>query len=184
MTSTLTACYNQLLLNIIMENFGNKIPIVTYPHPALRQKGVNIDNVKNADIQQLIADMKITMVEAKGIGLAAPQVNQLLNLFIAQIDQDKIEVFINPSIIWRSNKQTPLEEGCLSLPGISAIVQRPEKVIVTYLNEKGQRKIRKADGLLAKVIQHEFDHLNGILIIDKAVQITQGKELIKKLDVN
>ncbi len=165
-------------------DLGKKIEIVIYPHPALRQKGENVIDINSRDIQQLIADMKVTMVAANGIGLAAPQVNKLLNIFIAQIDKDRIETFINPAIVWRSNKHTPLEEGCLSLPGISAIVERPEKIIITYLNEKGQRKIKKAGGLLAKVIQHEFDHLNGILIIDKATDITQGKDLIKQLDVN
>ncbi len=160
---------------------GKKLDIVTYPNPILRQRCNRVEDINSEEIQQLLADMEVTMKSADGIGLAAPQVGVNLDIFLAS-DGRKTEAFINPVILFKSFRRTPLEEGCLSLPGISAIVKRPHLVVVLYRNRQGKWRLKVAGKLLAKVIQHEFDHLRGVLIIDKYTVITQGKELVEKFN--
>ena len=160
---------------------GKKLEIVTYPHHILRQRCNKVKDINSEEVQQLLADMEITMKNADGIGLAAPQVGVSLDIFLA-FDGKKIEAFINPIILFRSLRRTPLEEGCLSLPGISAIVERPHLIVVLYRSRQGKWRLKVAGKLLAKIIQHEFDHLRGVLIIDKYTVITQGKELVEKFN--
>ncbi|MGP1577542.1 MAG: peptide deformylase [Treponema sp.] len=118
-------------------------------------------------IQQLVQDMFIAMEKDKGIGLAAPQVGKNIRLFIVKIDDGIEWVFINPQIIGTSAEQTSCEEGCLSIPSIYAPVIRPAAITVQYQNMQGKHRVLEADGLLARVIQHEYDHLEGILFIDR-----------------
>lgn len=151
-----------------------KLPIVTYNDPVLRKKGEKI--AENSDeIQTLIDDMFETMYNAKGVGLAAPQIGKSLRLFV--MDADSIlkdegdtpfgpEVFINPEIIDKGEDTVEHEEGCLSIPEVRETVVRPDKISVKYLDKDFNEKIIKADGWLSRVIQHETDHLNGILFID------------------
>ena len=121
----------------------------------------------NGEIRQLIEQMFETMYTNKGIGLAAVQVGQFFRLFITHIERDKDRVFINPEIIETSLIQGSYEEGCLSIPGVNADVVRPTEVRIQAWNEKGRPFTIDADGLVARVVQHELDHLNGVLFIDR-----------------
>lgn len=117
----------------------------------------------------------MTVKEAKGIGLAAPQVGHLLRIFTVNIE-DKIYIFINPEIKDFGDDKIPFEEGCLSVPKIWGPVTRPKKLTIKALNENGEPVKIRAKGLLARVIQHEMDHLNGILFIDKAEKLYKIEE--------
>ena len=114
--------------------------------------------------------MILTMERANGIGLAAPQVGHSLQLFIIKVE-DKIYIFINPEIKNISPTKTPFEEGCLSVKNIWGPVVRPKKLTVKAMDENGKFVKIRVKGLLARVIQHEMDHLNGILFIDKAEKL-------------
>ena len=121
------------------------------------------------EIKKLIEDMKLTVQKAPGIGLAAPQVGRNLMLAIINLEEFGMESFVlvNPVVVSKSIKKTIMEEGCLSIPGKFGPVKRPAKVEVTGYTEDGKKIKIKGDKLLAKVLQHEIDHLNGILIADK-----------------
>ncbi len=123
----------------------------------------------NKKILELIEDMKLTVKKAPGIGLAAPQVGHNLMLAIIHLEEFGLDSFalINPKIISRSIKKTLMEEGCLSIPKVFGNVKRPAKVEVAGYTQEGRSVHIKADRLLAKVLQHEIDHLNGVLIADK-----------------
>ena len=121
----------------------------------------------NKKTLRLIQDMKLTVKEAPGVGLAAPQVGQ--NLMLAIINLEDVGppfVIINPKILSKSIKKTLMEEGCLSIPGYFVEVKRPKRIEAEAYNEDGKRMVIKGEGLLAKVLQHEIDHLNGVLIKD------------------
>ena len=130
----------------------------------LRKKCRKIDKIDDR-LLTLIEDMKETMYEADGVGLAAPQVGILKRLFVIDIGEGPL-VFINPEIIETSGTQTD-EEGCLSLPGETEEVVRPNYVKARALNEKGEEFEIEAEELLARAILHEYDHLNGTLFIDR-----------------
>lgn len=132
----------------------------------LRQKSEPVTEV-NDDILRLVEDMFETMEKGKGVGLAAPQVGVLKRLFVLVADDDVRRVFINPQIISTSAKMCDYEEGCLSIPNVWENISRPERITVQALNEKGRPFTLEADGLLARIIQHENDHLDGILYIDR-----------------
>lgn len=141
----------------------------------LRKKAAPAENPKSPEIQKLVRDMLITMKEAGGIGLAAPQVGHSLRIFTANVE-DKIYVFINPEIKDMSKDKIPFEEGCLSVRKIWGPVTRPKKLTIKALNENGKPVKIRAKGLLARVIQHEIDHLNGALFIDKAEKLYKEEE--------
>lgn len=133
----------------------------------LRKNSRKVDEVTDR-IKILIKDMADTMYEAEGIGIAAPQVGILKRIFVVDInDETGLKVFINPEIIEASGKQEDVE-GCLSVPERNALVERPEKIKVRAMNEKGEEFELEAEGLLARAICHENDHLDGILFVDKA----------------
>ena len=132
----------------------------------LREKAMPIEKVTD-EIKTLIGDMFETMVEANGVGLAAPQVGKKLRLFVAAADDDVKRVFINPQIVSTSEEVGDYEEGCLSIPGVYESIRRPVRVTVQALDENGKPFTLEADGLLARIIQHETDHLDGILFIDR-----------------
>jgi len=174
------------------------LEVVKYGHPSLRQKGVRIESV-NAPIKKLIADMLETMYAAKGVGLAAQQVGQALQLTVIDVR----EVTDRPSTLEREGKAAEVNdfmplvlinpevkpvgetvaggEGCLSFPEIYAEIPRPESAEVKALNEEGKTVEFGCGGLLARVIQHEVDHLNGILFIDRMSGETK-RELKPQLD--
>lgn len=142
--------------------------ILHYPDPRLREKATDIDEVTD-EIRTLIDDMAETMYAAPGVGLAAPQIGIAKRLFIIDIaaedEPSDLRVFINPEITSTEGKQMWCE-GCLSFPGVSEDVERAAVVTVKAKNEKGEAFELTADGLLAVAIQHENDHLNGVLMVD------------------
>lgn len=162
---------------------AKKLNIILYPDSKLRKKSINIKNVNDKFIQQLIADMILTMQEANGIGLAAPQVGENINLILVD-GGSGIKIFINPVIIYRSKNKNIFEEGCLSIPEVFGNVLRPEKVWVFYRDEKNKFHFKISSGLEARILQHEVDHLRGVLFIDKALKITQGQDKLEKYNNN
>jgi peptide deformylase len=139
--------------------------LVIHPDELLREKSEKITDI-NGEIIELAQDMITTMREARGIGLAGVQVGVLQRLFVTHVSRDKARVFINPTIIETSVDQVDYEEGCLSIPAIYADVTRPESVRVQAWNERGRPFTMTIDGLLARVVQHELDHLDGVLFLD------------------
>ena len=143
--------------------------ILTEPDPFLRQKSEKVDTV-NDDIRTLMNDMLETMYDAPGIGLAAIQIGvpkRVIVIDLSKNDEKKTPLyFVNPEIIIKSNKDASYEEGCLSVPNQFAEISRPDTCKVKFLNYDGKEKILEATGLLATCIQHEMDHLEGILFID------------------
>ena len=161
----------------------SKRKIVIEPDPILRKKSKNLENVDN-ELRKLMDDMLETMYEAPGIGLAAVQIGILKRLIVIDIskeDEKKKPLFlINPEITFKSKKTSVYEEGCLSLPGHFAEIERPAECHLNYLDYQGKSQNLKADGLLATCIQHEVDHLNGILFIDYLSKLKKDM-IIKKL---
>ena len=142
--------------------------ILSIPDPILREKSIPVKKV-DKDIKNLMDDMIETMYNAPGIGLAAIQIGIPKRVIVMDISKDKDKknpmFFINPKIIWKSKVLSTYEEGCLSIPNQFAEVQRPDKCHFKYLDYNGKEKEIKAEGLLSTCIQHEIDHLDGILFI-------------------
>ena len=157
--------------------------ILTEPNEILRKKSLLVDQV-DGDIQKLMDDMLETMYLAPGIGLAAIQVGvpkRVIVLDIARKDEPKNPMyFINPEIITKSKDSLAYEEGCLSVPGQFAEITRPNNCYIKYLDYYGQPQELKAEGLLATCIQHEIDHLEGILFIDYLSKLKKTM-IVKKL---
>jgi len=143
------------------------LPIVYYPDPILNRKAEEV-KTGQPDLDVLVRDMLETMVAARGIGLAAPQVGRSLRLFVASASGDPGEalVCINPRIE-PFGEAVEMEEGCLSIPDLRADLMRPEQVRAIWTGLDGDEFEGEFDGLWARVIQHEFDHLEGVLFIDK-----------------
>ena len=141
------------------------LPIRMFGDPALRQRAQEVERVTDLH-KRLIADMYETMREAPGVGLAGPQVGVMERIFVWEVEEEHGAV-INPVIVSRSNEEEEGDEGCLSLPGIYYPVTRPVAVTVEGLDENGDPVSLDADGLLARVCQHETDHLDGVLFIDR-----------------
>ncbi len=157
-----------------------KLPIVAYGMPVLRKKGVDVDP-ESEEIRKLIDDMFETMYHASGVGLAAPQVDKSYRLFVIDTtpfaDWDELpeeekeklrtrKVFINARKIEEKGEEWDFEEGCLSIPGINEKVRRKKQITLEYLDENGEKHVETFDGLMARVIQHEYDHIEGILFTD------------------
>lgn len=144
-------------------------PLVILPDPLLRQISKPVESF-DADLRKFSADMLDTMYDAPGIGLAAIQIGtplQMLVIDLAKEDEPKApQVYINPKVLWSSDERNVYEEGCLSIPDYYAEVERPKQVRVSYLDIDGKAQEVDADGLLATCLQHEIDHLNGVLFID------------------
>tara|TARA_B100000927_G_C16229195_1_gene374712 strand:+ start:43 stop:552 length:510 start_codon:yes stop_codon:yes gene_type:complete len=144
-------------------------PIQFVPDPVLRKSALPVENI-TAKTLQLLDDMAETMYDAPGIGLAGPQIGELKRLIVMDCsrDDEKSELWqmINPEVIELSEDNSTLEEGCLSIPGHTADVSRPDWIKLRFTDIKGKEQQIKAEGLLAACIQHEIDHLNGILFID------------------
>lgn len=157
--------------------------IVIEPDPILRKKSQPLEYV-NKEIQKFLKDMLSTMYAAPGIGLAAVQVGVLKRLIVIDLSKDgekKNPLFlINPEITYKSNEKSIYEEGCLSLPGHFAEVERPAECHLNYIDYNGNKKNLKANGLLATCVQHEIDHLDGILFIDYLSKLKKDM-IIKKL---
>lgn len=150
------------------------LPIATYDDDMLRKKAKPVKE-NSEEIQELIDDMFDTMYNSDGVGLAAPQVGRLLRIFVADADAMAEEegkskqgpmVLINPEITFQGEEKVDMDEGCLSIPGVNATVTRPRKIVVHYLDRDFEEQELKIDGWWARVIQHETDHLDGILFLD------------------
>ena len=157
--------------------------ILTEPDPFLRQKSKKVEQV-NDEIRTLIDDMLETMYNAPGIGLAAIQVGEPKRVIVIDLSREDEKknplYFVNPELITNSDNNAAYEEGCLSVPGQFAEISRPDKCKVKYLDYNGNEKILDTEGLLATCIQHEMDHLEGILFIDYLSKLKKSM-IIKKL---
>lgn len=144
-------------------------PLIILPDPVLRQVSKPVENV-DADVRKLADDMLETMYDAPGIGLAAIQVGLPLRMLVIDLSHEDEprapEVFINPEVLSSSDDRNVHEEGCLSIPDYYAEVERPASIRVSYVDAEGVKREIEADGLLATCLQHEIDHLNGVLFID------------------
>ena len=160
--------------------------ILTEPNKILREKSLRVEIV-NKDIQQLMDDMLETLYAAPGIGLAAIQVGVAKRVIVMDINRDRDKepkknpiYFVNPEIVWKSEDKFTYEEGCLSVPNQFAEIDRPKQCHVRHLDYNGDPQELKAEGLLATCIQHEIDHLEGILFIDYLSKLKK-EMIIKKL---
>ncbi|MEP0813702.1 MAG: peptide deformylase [bacterium] len=145
------------------------LKIVEFPHPILKKVARKVGRAAMRDMPKLASDMLETMIEANGIGLAAPQIGKSLRMFIATIG-DEPRVFVNPQILEREGFDVG-EEGCLSFPGLYGMVERPTYIKVRYQDAEGREHIDEFEGFPARVILHENDHLDGILINDRATEL-------------
>ena len=164
------------------------LPIIEAPDPRLKVKAKPVKEV-NARIQQLLADMVETMHAAPGIGLAGPQVGESLRLLVIDVPRDGVPregqppnpmKIVNPEIFWASEELQPWDEGCLSLPEQFAEVVRPAEVKVRYLDENGTKKELHARGVMAVCLQHEMDHLEGVLFVDH-ISALRRNMILRKL---
>ena len=159
------------------------LPILSYPDPRLRTIAEPVKTV-DANIKQLIKDMIETMYDAKGIGLAATQVDRHIQLIVMDLSEnnDSPRVFINPKITPLVEDKKPYEEGCLSVPDVYDSVERPVKVKIEALDGDGKPFEEIAEGLLAVCIQHEMDHLNGVLFVDylSSLKQTRARDKVRK----
>ena len=169
------------------------LPIIAYGDPVLRKVGVEIDK-DYPNLSELIESMKETMINARGVGLAAPQVNKAIRLFIVdtspfgedeELNEKEREylgnfkkIFINAKMHHEEGEDWAFNEGCLSIPQITEDVFRKERITIEYLDENFEKHIEVIDGLAARVVQHEYDHIEGVLFIDKIASLT--KRLVKK----
>lgn len=156
--------------------------ILVVPNPVLKQVSQPVDKVDDA-LRALMDDMLETMYEAPGIGLAAIQIGvpkRVIVMDLAGPDEEKApRYFVNPEILWASDDTAPYEEGCLSIPEIYDEVERPARVKLKYLNYQGDEVIEDAEGLFAVCIQHEMDHLEGVLFIDHLSRLKRDRAVAK-----
>ncbi len=159
------------------------LPIIVAPDPRLKKKAKPVAQVDDR-LRKLLADMVETMHAAPGIGLAAPQVGELIRALVIDIAKEgepsQPMKIINPEIVWASDELLPWEEGCLSLPDQFAEVERPREVKVRYIDENGQQQELHAQGLLSVCIQHEMDHLEGVLFVDH-ISALRRNMILRKL---
>jgi peptide deformylase len=157
-------------------------PLIILPDPLLRQQSKPVETV-DSEIQRLADDMLETMYDAPGIGLAAIQIGVPRRMLVIDLSRDdeenKPQVFINPEILKVSDDVSTYEEGCLSIPDYYAEVERPASLTVGYVDRDGKQQTVEADGLLATCLQHEIDHLNGVLFIDHISRLKRDM-VIKK----
>ncbi len=153
--------------------FPTKLIIHTEPNPILRQKAMQIDvkKITSEETKTFLKDFFDLMIKSDGVGIAAPQVGVSLQVCIVSEAGKNHQYLFNPEITWFSKDTISLNEGCLSVPNVYGMVVRPKAIHVKAYNEKGEKIKLKAKGWLSRVIQHEVDHLNGILFIDRAEKL-------------
>lgn len=167
------------------------VPIRIIPDPVLRQKAEPVAVVDDA-VRQLMNDMLDTMYDAPGIGLAAPQIGVLKRIVVLDVSHREVEddaqtgekvpsvdrkpmFIVNPEILWSSEETKSYDEGCLSIPDYYEEVERPARVRVRYLDRDGKEQTVEADGILAVCLQHEIDHLDGVLFIDHLSKLKRDR---------
>lgn len=169
-------------------------PLVQIGDPRVRVKSKNIklSEINSPEVKRLIKNLTDTMRKTGLIGIAAPQIGVNLNVFVTELRptssranikiRDKLRVFINPRLVDLTGRETVLMEGCgsLSFGGLFGPVRRPSRVTVAALNEQGEKFELKATGLMAKLIQHEYDHLQGIICLDKFIETRKVKTKLRK----
>ena len=160
-------------------------PILIIPDTKLRQMAEHVPEV-DEDVRRLVADMFETMYKAPGIGLAAPQIGVMRRVVVLDVAKRRDEeaaadpmVLINPVVAWSSAERSTYEEGCLSIPDYYEEVERPAVVHVNFLDRDGKPASIEADGILATCIQHEIDHLNGVLFIDHISRLKRARVMRK-----
>ncbi|MBP5566261.1 MAG: peptide deformylase [Bacteroidales bacterium] len=164
-------------------------PIYLYGSPVLRAKAAPAELEKKDELKQLVADLWETLAASEGCGLAAPQIG--VSKRVVVVDGDVMtdiydylkgfkRTFINPEIVWESEEKTTYNEGCLSVPGVYCDVVRPKKIKVEYYDENLEKKVEEFDNFAARMVQHEFSHLEGVLFTDLVAPIRK-KLVVKKL---
>lgn len=162
----------------LISHTQSSLDLVYYPDDVLREQATavkDIDDPLRATVERMVDLMR----QARGIGLAGPQVGILERFFVVQVDNDPVHVFINPSIVGTSHETGVYEEGCLSIPGLYADVTRANEIQVQAWNQNGRPFTLNADGMLARVILHEIDHLDGVLFLDHLSERKREKLLQK-----
>ena len=154
------------------------LPILKYPDPVLCRKAKRVSRIDES-LNRLIDDMIETMYQASGAGLAAPQVGVSLKIAVIGLPNEDVIVLVNPEVVKKSGERMVIE-GCLSVPGYRGEIKRAEKVTVKALDRNGKAFRIKADDLLAEVLEHEIDHLNGILYIDHL----ESTEKLEKIEMD
>ena len=156
--------------------------ILVVPDPVLKQVSTPVEVVDDA-LRALMDDMLETMYDAPGIGLAAIQIGVAKRILVIDLDQKEGKknpvAYINPKIVWASDETAVFEEGCLSVPEIWDDVERPARIRCEYLDRDGKAQVLEADGLLATCLQHEMDHLNGVLFIDHLSRLKKSMAVRK-----
>jgi peptide deformylase len=157
-------------------------PILTAPDPRLKAVSTDVERVDDA-VRKLIDDMADSMYAADGIGLAAVQIGVPKRVIVMDLDQKSGKknprAFINPKIVWASEETATYEEGCLSVPEVWEDVDRPARIRCEYLDRDGEAQVLEADGLLSTCLQHEMDHLQGVLFIDHISKLKRSMALRK-----
>jgi len=154
------------------------LPIKILGNPVLRERCKEV-KLKDPTLKRLVRDMEETLRKAEGVGLAATQVGILKRVIIYDVGEG-LKVLINPMITWESEEKLEEEEGCLSVPGAKVPVRRAKEIRAEGYNLEGDKVALEAEGLLARVIQHEIDHLNGILIIDRTTE-SERKRVLQEM---
>ncbi|HEY4029346.1 MAG TPA: peptide deformylase [Caulobacteraceae bacterium] len=156
--------------------------ILTVPDPKLKLVSKPVERVDDA-LRALMDDMLETMYAAPGIGLAAVQIGEPVRVIVMDLAREGEEPaprhFVNPEVVWASEETAPYEEGCLSVPEIYDEVERPARVKIKYLNYQGEEIVEDCEGLYAVCIQHEMDHLNGVLFIDHLSRLKRDRAVAK-----
>ncbi len=162
------------------------LPIVIYPNKILREPAQPVEFPLSKEMVKLTKDMMDTVRNADGIGLAAPQVGKPYRLIVINLEKNGVPLIAlyNPKVVSRGFKKVEVEEGCLSLPGVFGMVKRPKKVTIQAQNMQGELVKITDEGWVARIGQHEIDHLNGRLIIDMISKYTQGGEIAKEWEKN
>lgn len=157
------------------------LKISKLPAKVLREKVNDIHYPLTKPTLRLLSNMLSTVKKVDGIGLAAPQVGKSLNLALIYLEHAGVPAFpiINPKILSKSKETVVIEEGCLSMPGVFGEVSRPKKITIEFQDLEGNKHKITDDGWIARVVQHEVDHLHGTLIKDRFIKITKGEELLK-----
>ncbi|MBB4017241.1 peptide deformylase [Chelatococcus caeni] len=157
-------------------------PIIVIPDPRLKQPSEPVEAVTD-EIRQLADDMLETMYDAPGIGLAAVQIGVMKRILVLDVSREGEDkrpmVFVNPEIVWSSEETSTYEEGCLSIPEYYEEVERPARVRVRYVDRDGQAQEIEAEGLLATCLQHEIDHLDGVLFLDHLSKLKRDRVMKK-----
>jgi len=165
---------------VVRSDIAIGMQIITLGNDLLRQKAEKVEKIDTELVKT--AQLMLTLIhDGKGIGLAGPQIGVLKRFFVVHVEGDIPRIFINPSIIETSHETVKFEEGCLSLPGAWASVSRSKMITVQAWNERGRPFTLEADGILARVILHEYDHLEGKLFIDYLTDVKRNK-IVNKLE--